>query len=157
MLDITILAIGKVKDRHLASLAEEYLKRIKPFARLKIQELKAIPFSENNQEAAKRFEGEKILEFLKKEELKPGGASVWLLAERGINFKSSPEFSHWLAKKSPLILVLGGALGFSDELYDSYPQISLSPLTFPHELARVILFEQLYRASTINQGKKYHY
>jgi hypothetical protein len=57
----------------------------------------------------------------------------------------------------PLILVLGGSLGFSDGLYNNYPSLSLSPLTFPHELARVVIMEQLYRAATILQKKNYHY
>lgn len=157
MLDITILALGKIKDSNLASLAMEYLKRLKPFVKLSVIEISPAAFSENTKEAAKKFEGEKILEVLKKEEAKARGAVAYLLAERGLSFKSSPEFASWLAKKNPIILVVGGALGFSDEVYENYPQISLSPLTFPHELARVIALEQIYRAATILNNKEYHY
>jgi 23S rRNA (pseudouridine1915-N3)-methyltransferase len=133
-------------------LTNEYLKRLKPYARLKMIELEAVPFSEKMRDKAKEFEGEKIENFLNKN----SGAVVYLLAERGESFDSY-KLATWLEKKSPLILVLGGALGFSDLLYKKYPCLSLSPLTFPHELARVLILEQVYRAATILQKKNYHY
>lgn len=152
MLDITLVTIGKVKDKSYSALISEYLKRLKPYARLKIIELEGLSFTEKNREHAKDFEGEKIENCL----LKLNDSVVYLLAERG-NTYDSKEFAHFLEKKSPLVLVLGGALGFSDYMYKKYPSLSLSPLTFPHELARVIFLEQIYRAATILQGKNYHY
>lgn len=157
MIDITLIAVGKLKNKNFLDLANDYIKRISPFARLKIIEVEAVSFSDNNQEAAKRLEGERISKIIEKEEQNPKGAVTWLLAERGQSFSSSPDFSQWLNKKSPLILVIGGALGFSDDLYHKFPQISLSPLTFPHELARLVFLEQLYRATLIAANKKYHY
>lgn len=157
MIDIILIAVGKLKNKHLANLSNDYIKRIKPFASLKVIELEAVSFGGHNHEAVKRLEGERIIKAIKREEANPKGASTWLLAERGELFKSSADLSHWLNKKSPLILVLGASLGFSDELYQSYPQISLSNLTFPHELARVILLEQLYRSTLISTNKEYHY
>ncbi|MFA5184615.1 MAG: 23S rRNA (pseudouridine(1915)-N(3))-methyltransferase RlmH [Patescibacteria group bacterium] len=156
MLDITILAIGQLKDRQYQALFSDYLKRLRPYARLKVVELPSVPFAGNNQVQAKNFEAETIENFLLKMERKQSPAAVYLLAERGQNF-SSPEFAAFLNKKQPLILIVGGALGFSDRLYAQYPQISLSPLTFPHELARVVLAEQIYRATTIINKKIYHY
>ncbi len=152
MLDITLVAIGKIKDKSYSALALEYAKRIRPYARLKIIELEAVPFSEKLRNKAKDFEGEKINNFLNKNK----EVVVYLLAERGESFNSL-KLADWLEKKSPLIFVLGGALGFSDDLYKKYPSLSLSPLTFPHELARVVLLEQVYRAATILQNKSYHY
>ncbi len=152
MLDITLLTIGKIKDKSYSTLSAEYLKRLKPYARVKIIELESVSFSEKMRIKAKDFEGEKIENFLSKQK----EAIVYLLAERGDVFDSM-EFAHWLEKKSPLILVIGGALGFSDFLYQKYPSLSLSLLTFPHELARVIILEQIYRATTILQQKNYHY
>jgi len=157
MIDIILIVVGKLKDKNLDSLATDYIKRIKPFARLKIIEVEAVPFASHNHEAAKRLEAERILKVIEKEEANPKGAATWLLAERGESFKSSTDFSFWLNKKSPLILVLGGALGFSEDLYKSYRQISLSTLTFPHELARVVFLEQLYRSTLISSNKEYHY
>jgi len=152
MLDITLLAIGKIKDKSYSALISEYQKRLKPYARLKIVELEAQSFSEKTRDRAKDYEGEKIENYL----LKLNDPVIYLLAERGITYNSS-DFAYWLEKKSPLVLVVGGALGFSDYLYKKYPCLSLSPLTFPHELARVLLLEQIYRATTILQQKNYHY
>lgn len=152
MLDITLLTIGKIKEKAYSALIAEYEKRLKPYARLKIIELAAASFSEKTRDRAKEFESEKIENFLNKHE----GAAVYLLAERGKTF-NSPELAAFLERKSPLILVIAGALGFSEALYKKYPALSLSSLTFPHELARVILVEQLYRATTILQKKNYHY
>ena len=156
MLDITIVAIGPLKEKHFQAAFSEYEKRLRPYARLKVVELPSVSFSKNNQAQAKNFEAETIENFLLKMERKQSSAAVYLLAERGQNF-SSPEFAAFLNKKQPLILIVGGALGFSDRLYAQYPQISLSPLTFPHELARVVLAEQIYRATTIINKKLYHY
>jgi len=152
MLDITLLVIGKVKEKAYSAVIAEYVKRLKPYARLKIIELEAAPFSDNTKERAKDFEGERIENFLNKHD----EAIVYLMAERGKMF-DSPELASFLEKKSPLILVVAGALGFSDVLYEKYSALSLSPLTFPHELARVVLIEQIYRATTILQKKNYHY
>ncbi len=158
MLDIKILVVSKMKNRQLNNLAEEYLKRLKPFARVKVIELPSFSFSDKNKEIAKNFESEKIQEYLDKEEKKANNNyDVYLLAERGVSFSDSIEFANWLNKKNPLLLVIGGSLGFSDSMYEKYPQISLSGLTYPHELARVILLEQLYRATTIINKKEYHY
>jgi 23S rRNA (pseudouridine1915-N3)-methyltransferase len=155
MLDLTLVTIGTVKERAYQELCLEYEKRLRPYARLKVIELPAQPFSANNQTQAKERESQKISDFLIKNN-QAGPASIYLLAERGKSF-SSPQLAAWLSQVQPLILVIGGALGFSPELYRRYPQISLSPLTFPHELARVVLLEQLYRAATILNNKSYHY
>lgn len=156
MLDITIVAIGKIKEGYYRDAFFEYQKRLRPYARLKIVELPAAPFLKNSQEQAKEFERETIENFLNKSEKSHNPVAVYLLAERGQTF-TSVEFAAWLNKKQPLVLVIGGALGFSDLLYQKYPQISLSPLTFPHELARVVLVEQIYRATTIINKKIYNY
>ncbi len=157
MLDITLVVVGKIKDKEIASLAKDYIKRLGVFVKLKIIEVEAVSFSDNNKEAAKYLEAERLIKVIEKEEANARGAVTYLLAERGHLPKSSPDLASWLNSHSPLILVLGGALGFSDDLYNSYRQISLSPLTFTHEMARLIFLEQLYRSALINSGKKYHY
>lgn len=153
MLDIILLTVGKIKDRHYSALAVEYLKRLKPYARIKMVELEASPFDERTKDRAKEFDAERIENFLDKQK---GNRLVYLMAERGEEY-DSPNLAKWLNNKNPLILVVGGALGFSDDLYKKYPTLSLSALTFPHELARVVLLEQIYRAVTILQNKSYHY
>lgn len=157
MLDITLVVVGKVKDKNINTLIKDYTKRLRVFVKLKIIEVEAVSFSDNNQEAAKSLEAERLVKVIEKEEANARGAVCYLLAERGKIFKSSPEIASWFNTNSPLILVIGGSLGFSDKLYKSYRQISLSPLTFTHEMARLIFLEQLYRSALISSGKKYHY
>jgi 23S rRNA (pseudouridine1915-N3)-methyltransferase len=152
MLDITIIAIGKIKNSSQAELAAEYWKRLKPYARLKLVELPATSFTQTNKEKSLVEEGDRITDYLAGRT----EAQIFLMAERG-QLMSSPELASWLEKSSPLVLVVGGALGFSRAVYDKYPAISLSPLTFPHEMARVVLLEQIYRATTILNKKDYHY
>lgn len=151
MLDITLVTIGKIKDKNYQAAAAEYVKRLKPYAKLKVIELLAAPFSLQSRERSKEIEGKRIEDCLSSR-----SGRVFLLAERGKVFASG-DFAAFLEKSQPLTLVLGGALGFSSELYKKYPSLSLSLLTFPHELARVVFLEQLYRAVTILNKKDYHY
>jgi len=156
MFDITIIAIGKLKEKYFQAAFSEYAKRLRPYARLKIVELPAAPFSKLSQAKAKEAEGQRIINFLESKNKGASCPAVYLLAERGKSFDSQ-SLASWLDKNQPLTLIIGGALGFSPMLYEKYPQISLSPLTFPHELARVVLLEQLYRAATIINNKEYNY
>lgn len=151
MLNITLITIGKIKEAYLNEAALEYLKRIKPYGRLTMQELKAEPFSISTKLKAKQIEAERIMAVLEKK----ASAEIYLLAEHGTLFNSL-EFAQKI-KDRELVLVIAGSLGFAKELENKYPKISLSPLTFPHELARVVLLEQIYRAATIINSKEYHY
>lgn len=152
MLNITLVAIGKIKDAYLNGAALEYIKRIKPYGRLTITELKAEPFSVTTKDKAKKLEAERIEAVLERK----SEAEVYLLSEHGVLF-NSPNFAAKLNTTKELVLVIAGSLGFAKELEVKYPKISLSPLTFPHELARVVLLEQIYRAATIINNKEYHY
>ncbi len=154
MLKIAILAIGKIKNKSIFDLSSDYLKRLNPYVRLEIIELASESFSKNTKSLAKQKEGERIISFLAKRV----NARVFLLAENGIQFNSC-EFADFLNKiNEEIIFVIGGSLGFSEKVLDKYKnRISLSKMTFPHELARVILLEQIYRAITIINNKEYHY
>ncbi len=152
MLDIIIVTIGKLKEKIWQEATGEYQKRLSPYARLEVVELPALSFSGSDQDKVRKLEAEKIEKFLEKRRER----NVYLLAEEGQKFDSI-EFANWLNREQPLVLVIGGSLGFSRKLRDAYPKISLSDLTFPHELARVVLLEQIYRSSTILNNKQYHY
>lgn len=153
MLEIIIIAIGKVKNEFFAGAIEEYLLRLKPYASVKILELTPESFSDSNREKSKKAEGERILRVLEKY----AGADILLLHERGKE-TDSLEFAKKLASTSgKTIFVIAGALGFDEEILKKYRQLSLSEMTFPHEMARLILLEQIYRATTIIKGKTYHY
>jgi 23S rRNA (pseudouridine1915-N3)-methyltransferase len=151
MLNITLITIGKIKEAYLNEAALEYIKRIKPYGRLILEELKAESFSSTTKDKAKKLEAERIQAILDRK----SGAEIYLLSEHGAQFDSL-AFSSKIDGKE-LVLVVAGSLGFAKDLEAKYPKISLSPLTFPHELARVVLLEQIYRATTIINNKEYHY
>ena len=155
MFDITILAVGKIRENYYREALEEYRKRLSPYARVKIEDIKAEPFKrESDKSKTKRTEAERILKYLANHP----DADIFILDERGRQYDSL-TFAQLLKKQiRPMIFIIGGALGFEQSIDNlAVQKISLSPLTFPHELARVVLLEQLYRAVTIIKGKEYHY
>ncbi|MDI3496057.1 MAG: rRNA (pseudouridine1915-N3)-methyltransferase [Patescibacteria group bacterium] len=153
MLDIEIIALGKIKTSYWKEATEEYLKRLKPFVNLKIKELNFTPFSKNNIKSVREEEGKRIMEAIGKSE-----GQVFLLSEDGRKLDSL-AFAQTLNKFSfqKIIFVIAGSLGFSSEIKQKYNSLSLSALTFTHEMARVIVLEQIYRAVTIINKKSYHY
>lgn len=155
MLDIIILSVGKIKESYFQEAFDEYLKRLKPYAKIGLHELKPEPFmGDSDKEKSKKIEGERILNFLDKHQ----NSEVVILDEHGKKF-SSVKFSEYLMSMDrQIIFVVGGALGFSEEVSEKHKnKISLSDMTFPHEMARVLLIEQIYRATAISKGKSYHY
>lgn len=152
---IAIICLGKFKEKAYLSLESEYLKRIKPYAQIKIVELQEVPYGKNaDLERIKQEEAEKITKAIPKNSL------VVLLDERGTE-RDSREFSVFLERVGSLgqelVFVIGGGLGLHSSIKAvSNYQISLSKLTFPHNLARIFLEEQLFRAYTILSGREYH-
>ena len=145
--------IGKTRDRQCAALVDDYLQRIKRFAPVEVSELKE--FSGADETRARAAESDKILDSVK------GDDFVILLDERGREF-SSPEFADLINVKQQagakrLAFIIGGFTGASDEVKQRAAlQIALSRMTLTHELARVILTEQVYRAFTLLAGMPYH-
>lgn len=155
MFNITILAVGKIKEKYFQEAMGEYLKRLRPYAKISIEELRAEPFkNESEKIKSKKIEGERIFNFLEKYT----DSEIVILDERGKKY-SSPEFADYLSKiNRRIIFVIGGALGIDEIISKKYKnKIALSDMTFPHEMARVFLTEQLYRAAAIIKGKEYHY
>ena len=155
MFDIIILAVGKIKETYWREAIAQYLKRLRPYVKVSIQELPAESFIRDSDKAkAKEKESRRILSFLDQQ----AESKIFILTEEGNNFDSL-KFSEDLKKLSGqrIIFVIGGALGLSEEVKRCGSKLSLSKMTFPHELARVILLEQLYRAITIVKHKNYHY
>ena len=135
-----IIAIGKIRKQWIQEGIEMYLKRLPG---LKVIEIK---------DSTQIKEENAIKEFLKKNE------TLITLNENGKSF-TSQEFSKKIinCQNQNITFAIGGASGLSPSLNDSASwQLSLSPLTFPHEIARLLLIEQLYRAKTISQGGPYH-
>lgn len=158
---ITILAAGKIKEKYFTDAIKEYSKRLTRYLSLSIEEIPDEPTPEN----ASPAEQEKILSregarFCKAIDHNPG-AYVIALAIDGEPY-DSVAFSRHLSSlqvngKSHLMFVIGGSLGLSREvLARSNEEISFSKMTFPHQLMRVIVLEQIYRAQRIAHGEPYH-
>lgn len=156
MLNLTIITVGKITTKYWIEAENTYLTRLKPYARVNILEIPEEKFSNEAERAIiQKKEATKILAKV------PKDATLIALHEAGKSF-TSPELAKWLENHSTrgehLVFVLGGPLGLhADVLNVATLKLSLSPLTFPHQLARVVLDEQLYRAAMIQIGKSYHY
>ena len=153
---ITLLVVGKTADARLQSLVDDYQQRLKhyvPFDFVVVPDVKnAKSLSE---EQLKTAEGEAILS-----KLTPA-MEVVLLDEHGREFRSV-EYADWVQKKMAsgrdLTLVIGGAYGFSKAVYErANGKLSLSQMTFSHQMIRIMAIEQLYRAMTILRGEPYHH
>ncbi len=155
MFKITIICLGKFKEAAYRDLEKEYLKRLNPYAVIKVIELSEEPYTtQAGVEAAKEKEAKKVQKQIPKDSI------VILLEEKGIE-RNSKDFAVFLDRVGnlgqQLVFVIGSGVGLDSSLKAvSNYQISLSQLTFPHNLARILLTEQLYRSVTILNGHKYH-
>ena len=151
-----LILVGKTTDKHFQAGITDYVERIghyMPFELVTIPELKNTKSLTEDQQ--KTAEGELILK-----QLQPGDTVV-LLDEHGRELRSV-EFARWLEQKRNiarrLVFIIGGPYGFSPAVYArANEQLSLSPLTFSHQMVRPIFVEQLYRAHTIIKGEPYHH
>ena len=158
-MNITILCVGKLKEKYWRDAEAEYSKRLKRFANLQITELKKSLLPANaspaDEAAVKEAEGEAILA-----KIRPSDYVISL--EIGGKGLSSTQLSAkidelGLQGKSNIVFVIGGSLGLSPAvLKRADDKLSFSKMTFPHALARIILLEQLYRGCKINAGERYH-
>ena len=154
---ITLLVVGKTDSKYLVEGINEYLKRLKHYVNFEFEIIPDIKRGKNMSiENQKKLEGEQIIS-----KILPG-KEMHLFDEGGVNF-SSREFAGFLDKKminglKELVLVIGGPYGFSEEVYQkAVSKISLSKLTFSHQMARLLCVEQIYRAFTILKGEPYHH
>jgi 23S rRNA (pseudouridine1915-N3)-methyltransferase len=145
---INIIAVGKKHDPNITDAINDYEKRLRaPF------EVKwvLLPYSAKNGDEARQDESERIIS-----QLRPADFVV-LLDERGQDL-SSPDFSALLTSQQNIVIIIGGAYGVNDELRQRADRvISLSAMVFPHQLVRLILIEQIYRAQAIATNHPYHH
>ena len=158
MINITIITLGKLKEKYWTEAEAEYLKRLSPFTKVNFLELKEESFDEKAKpEIIKAKEAEKIIKTLEKKQ-----GYIIALDSRGKDLSSIEIASH-IGKIttegiSNIIFVIGGPLGLDDSILESADFVlSLSNLTFTHQMVRTILLEQIYRSITILNNKKYHY
>lgn len=153
---ITIIAVGRLKEKFWVQASDEYLKRLQGYARVQVKELPDMdPARAGGVEASRKKEGEAILSAI------PERSYVILLAIEG-RALSSEDFSAeidelFLRGVSHITFIIGGSDGVSPEVYQKADRkMSFGPITLPHNLARIVLLEQIYRAFKISRGEPYH-
>lgn len=152
---ITLVWIGKTKEAYLKNGYQDYVKRLSKYCQFHIKEIPYIKKKVSIEEQ-KKMEGALLLDALSPFQ------RVILLDETGKHF-SSVKFAelietHGINGGNNMAFVIGGAYGFSDEVYQKYPRkMSISELTFSHQMIRLMFIEQLYRAHTIINNEPYHH
>ncbi len=159
MLRVTVLCIGNLKEKYWRDAVAEYTKRLSAFCKLQVVELAEERMSDTPSASqiasALEAEGKRILARI------PAGAAVVPLCIEGKEMPS-PALAQTLERfavdgKSDVVFIIGGSCGLSDTVKAAATlRLSMSPMTFPHQLARVMLLEQIYRAFQISNGGKYH-
>ena len=156
MYRLTVIAVGSLKEAFWKDAISEYAKRLSPSAKVSVVEVAETPFkSQGEAPAVMRAEAATLKKRI------PDGAYV-IAMDKGGKKPSSEEFASWIAREGEggreIAFVIGGPLGLDPAFVrDCHASLSLSSLTFTHGEARAVLFEQLYRATTILAGKTYHY
>ncbi len=158
-MSMTVMAMGKMKEKPYRQMADEYLKRLSRFGRFEEIELPDLPEPANSSEAIEQQlrsrEGEMMLS-----RLKPNDYVIALTIPG--KTMDSPALARHLEDlmtrgESSIVFVIGGSLGLGDAVVArANEELSMSKMTFPHQLARVMLLEQLYRAMKIRAGERYH-
>lgn len=156
---VTVLCVGKLKEKFYLEAAAEYVKRLQRFCKLELMELpeSRLPESPSPAEVQRALAVEAVAI---RERLPKGGAVIALCIEG--KPCSSVELSRRMeelavAGKTQLTFLIGGSVGLDESLKQQADwRLSMSPMTFPHHLARIMLLEQIYRAYQISAGTKYH-
>ncbi|MBE6198701.1 MAG: 23S rRNA (pseudouridine(1915)-N(3))-methyltransferase RlmH [Rikenellaceae bacterium] len=156
-MNIELVVVGKTDSREVEALVEMYSKRINRYCKFSVTTIADVRNTKNMAASRqKQLEGEMILKQV------GDGDCLTLMDERGVQY-TSMEYAQWLQKRmlsgvKRLVLVIGGPYGFSEEVYARADQkISLSKMTFSHQIVRAIFAEQLYRAFTILHNEPYHH
>lgn len=158
MIKVKIIALGKLKEKYLRDAADEYIKRLKGYCDLEIIELSPVKLSDNPSEkeiqSALKSEAQMIIKKI------PQNSKITALCVEGKGV-SSEKFADSINSAAfdgaPVCFVIGSSYGLSDEIKKlANNRLSMSEMTFPHQLFRIMLLEQLYRAFKINEGSTYH-
>ncbi|WP_455591691.1 23S rRNA (pseudouridine(1915)-N(3))-methyltransferase RlmH [Bacteroides sp.] len=153
----TLIVVGRTVEKHYIAAINDYIERTKHFISF---DMEVIPELKNTKSLTEEQQKEKEGELICKA-LQPGDVVV-LLDEHGKEMRSV-EFANWMEKKlanvnKRLVFIIGGPYGFSQKVYDTAQEkISMSKMTFSHQMIRLIFVEQIYRAMTILKGGPYHH
>lgn len=159
MLEITVIAMGKLKERFYLDAAAEYEKRLKGYCQFKLIELPEVRLPENPSPAEIAAGLEKEADNIRSKI--PKGSWFCVLTPEGklLSSESLAERLNTvkLSGKSSFCFLIGSSFGIAAQLKETADfKLSMSPMTFPHHLARVMVLEQIYRAESIQAGSKYH-
>jgi 23S rRNA (pseudouridine1915-N3)-methyltransferase len=151
---IRLVAVGRVKDPALRGACDDYAARIRRYQRLEVTEVREARRPERDADAARRIEGATLLGAV------PSDSRTVALSRHGTAWSSeamAQAVGRWQAEGRDVTFLIGGAHGLDDDvLRRADLALTLSPFTLPHELARLVLLEQVYRACTILRGEPYH-
>lgn len=159
MFNITLIAMGKLKEKFYISAAAEYTKRLGGYCKFTLLELPEVRLPENPSQAEIQAGLQKEADLI--EAKIPKGAWFCVLTPEG-KILSSEAFAHKLGQvknsgKSEACFLIGSSFGMAQRIKDRADfQLSMGPMTFPHHLARIMVLEQIYRAEAIQAGSKYH-
>ena len=156
MMKIKIVSVGSIKEKFLKDAISEYLKRLTRFAKIEIIEVDETKIQNKSEEQVKKEEGERLLKRIGQDEF------VFLLDLKGelISSELLAQKINDLINKgiSPLTFVIGGTLGLSEEVRKrANIKLSISKMTFTHQMCRMIILEQIYRAFKIINNEEYHH
>lgn len=156
MMKIKIVSVGSIKEKFLKDAISEYLKRLTRFAKIEIIEVDETKIQNKSEEQVKKEEGERLLKRIGQDEF------VFLLDLKGelISSEVLAQKINDLINKgvSPLTFVIGGTLGLSEEVRKrANIKLSISKMTFTHQMCRMIILEQIYRAFKIINNEEYHH
>ncbi len=158
MINVTVIAVGKLKESYLRDGCNEYIKRLGAYSKINIVEIDEEKIcdnpSQNQIDSVIKKEGERIIKKI------PKNSAVIPLCIEGKEY-SSPEFSSLIEKisleNSSICFVIGGSFGLSEDVKKlGNIKLSFGKMTLPHQLARMVLLEQVYRAFSISNNSKYH-
>lgn len=158
MIKIKLIALGKIKENYLTAACEEYLKRLSRYCDISVEEI--VPENLPDNPSAGQVEKALSKEAEKIEKRIPDNAYTVAFCVEGIR-KTSEKFADMIKQNEnegrPLCFIIGSSYGLSEEIKQSAKlKLSLSDMTFPHRLFRVMVLEQIYRAFKINEGGTYH-
>lgn len=149
-----VVAVGRVRAPGFRAASDDYAGRVRRYFKLEIHEVRPAGRRAATPEAVRALESERVCAAV------PGDARLVALTRRGTPWSSATlaaQLRAWQEAARDVAFLIGGAFGLDEQLVRrSEERVSLGPLTLPHELARVVLLEQLYRAGTILRGEPYH-
>ncbi|UCG85164.1 MAG: 23S rRNA (pseudouridine(1915)-N(3))-methyltransferase RlmH [Gemmatimonadota bacterium] len=151
---VHLIAVGKVKNAALRDACEGYSQRVRHYLKLDVREVRDGGRADRDAESARKLEGEALLRAV------PNGAVIVAVTRAGRATSSrelAGQLEQWRQEGRDVAFLVGGAHGLAATVLErAQRRLSLSSMTFPHEVARLILLEQLYRACTISRGEPYH-